>query len=424
MPAPTPPQRFQPLFLLLLFPWITVACSPDAPSAEWQGTVADSAGIRMVRNPSVGLWGPGDPWTFTEALTVGAEVGDPDYEFGAVTSIEVDPEGLIYVFDRMASEIRVYDPAGTHLRSFGGRGEGPGEFSSGAAGAFLTRDGQILVPDLGNQRITTLDPEGGFLGSVMVSYASGFPVRWDADGSGSVFVQRRAMGYNEDPNLAAGDPLVRIGPDGAEETLVLLPKAETVWMEGATPRFRYFATEPSWDVGPSGALRTAMTQVYRIEIRNPDGSVRAIVTKPWEERPVTDADRSRFEGLLRAAMDRMGLSPGAIDRQIDNLSYGNTFPAFNQIMEGPEGTTVVQRIDALEDIQALDLSEEMSRRLGSRNWDAFDAEGRFLGTFDLPARFTPMVWHRDAVYGRWLDELDRAYVMKLVREGEGFPGDS
>lgn len=30
-----------------------------------------------------------------------------------------------------------------------------------------------------------------------------------------------------------------------------------------------------------------------------------------------------------------------------------------------------------------------------------------------PLRFAPMVWHSDAVYGRWLDELDRAYVVKL-----------
>jgi hypothetical protein len=251
----------------------------------------------------------------------------------------------------------------------------------------------------------------------MVSYASGFPVRWDADGSGSVLVQRRAMGFNEDPELEAGDPLVRIHPDGEEETLVILPKAETVWMEGAAPRFRYFATEPSWDVGPGGTIRTAMTQVYRIELRDPDGTVRAIVTKPWEPRPVTDADKARFEALLRAALDRVGLSPDAIDRQIRNLSYGATFPAFNQIMEGPEGTSVVQQIDALDDIEALDLSEEMSRRLGSRRWDAFDANGRFLGTFQLLARFTPMVWEPDAVYGRWLDDLDRAHVMKLVRGG-------
>jgi hypothetical protein len=404
-----------------LFPLLSlaVACGPDIPASEWGGTISDSAGIRIVRNPADGLWRPGEGWTYTEALKIGADVGEPEYEFGAVTSIQVDPQGRIYVFDGMAGQIRVYDAGGTHLLSFGGQGEGPGEFSRGAAGAFLTRDGRLLVPDLGNQRISTLSSDGAFLGSVLVSYASGFPVRWDADEGGNLFVQRRAMGFNEDPELAAGDPLVRIGPDGAEESVVLLPKAQTVWMEGAAPRFRYFADEPSWDAGPGGTIRTAMTQRYRIEVRDPDGSIRFILTKPWDQRPVTEADRRRFEDLLRAALDRAGLSPGAIDRQVDNLSYGSTFPAFNQLMEGPDGTTLVQQVDAVEDIEALDLAEEMSRRLGARRWDAFDREGRFLSSFDLPARFTPMVWRGNEVYGRWLDELDRAYVLKLARAEAG-----
>ena len=132
------------------------------------------------------------------------------------------------------------------------------------------------------------------------------------------------------------------------------------------------------------------------------------------KRPVTDQDKARFSQLLRDALARMDLSPSAIDRQIDRLSFGTTFPAFNRLMEGPEGTTLVQKIDALEDIEALDLSEEMSRRLGSRSWEVFDSEERFLGTIDLPARFTPMVWHPDAVYGRWLDDLDRAHMKKLA----------
>ncbi len=399
--------------------WITVACAPDAPASEWGGTISDSAGIRIVQNPTQGLWPQGEGWSFTEALKIGADVGDPEYEFGRITSLQVDDRGQVFVFDGMAGQVRVYDGNGVHLRSFGGHGEGPGEFSSGAAGAFLTGDGRLLVPDLGNQRISTLSSGGEFLGSVLVSYASGFPVRWDSDEAGNLFVQRRAMGFNEDPELSAGDPLVRIAPGGGEETLVLLPKAQTVWMEGAAPRFRYFADEPTWDTGPGGTIRTAMTQDYRIEVRDPDGSIQFVFTKPWDRRAVTEADRHRFEGLLRSALDRAGLSPGAIDRQIDNLSYGSTFPAFNQLMEGPGGTTLVQQIDALEDMETLDLSEEMSRRLGARRWDAFDAEGRFLGTFELPARFTPMVWRADAVYGRWLDDLDRAYVLKLVRNPAG-----
>jgi hypothetical protein len=283
---------------------------------------------------------------------------------------------------------------------------------------------RLAVPDLGNMRIGEMSLEGEFLGSVRASYSSGFPVRWDSDGGGSVVVQRRAMGFNEDPDLERGDPLVRIGPDGTEETLVILPKAKTVWMEGAAARFKYFETEPSWDLGPSGTLRTGMTQDYRIELRGADGSVHTILSKPTPPRPVTAQDRDRFIDLMRDALARMDLSPSSIDRQIDNLSFGTTFPAFNRMMEGPEGTTLVQRLDPLSAIETLDLSEEMSRRLGSRTWEVFDQEGRFLGTIDFPPRFTPMAWEPTAVYGRWLDDLDRAHMRKLhLEKGDQRPGE-
>jgi 8-oxo-dGTP pyrophosphatase MutT (NUDIX family) len=204
-----------------------------------------------------------------------------------------------------------------------------------------------------------------------------------------------------------------------------MPKAETVWMEGAAPRFRYFATEPSWDLGPSGTLRTGMTQEYRIALRGSDGAIHTILDKPSLPREVTDADEFRFETLLREALERTGISPDAVQRQIDRLSFGTTFPAFNQMMEGPDGTTLVQRIDALENIERLDLREEQSRRIGSSTWDVFGADGRFLGPIELPARFTPMVWRSDAVYGRWLDDQDVAHVRKLsLARGAGIPGES
>jgi len=402
-----------------------VGCTEGPEARTWGGTVLDSAGVRMVHNPETGLWCAGDEWTFTEELKIGEDVGDPSYEFGRIAGIQVGREGSIFVLDQMASEIRVFDRDGRHARTFGKRGEGPGELSSAAAGLFLMADGSLVVPDLGNSRISWMAPDGGFIRSVAASYATGFPVRWDSDERGSVLVQRRAMGFNEDPALNAGDPLVRIDPAGGEEMLVLLPKARTVWMEGATPRFKYFETEPTWDLGSGGVLLTAMTQEYRIEVRDGTGALRSVITRPWVPRAVSSADRNRFEMLLREALGRMDLSPGAIDRQIRNLSFGETFPAFNRLMAGPDGTILAQQVEELGEMETLDLSEEMSRRLGSSRWDVFDPEGRFLGPVELPPRFTPMVWETQAVYGRWLDDLDRAHVLKLRihRPPEGLPGD-
>jgi hypothetical protein len=400
-------------FLAVALPFLQ-SCDFAPQSNTWAGSVRDSAGIRIVQNPAEGIWEPGEEWTFEEALSIGTDAGDPTYEFGKITSIQVGPDGLIFVLDQMAGEIRVFDQQGLFVRAFGQRGEGPGEFSGSASDLFLMGGYRLAIPDLGNQRISWMSPDGGFLGSARASYSSGFPVRWDGDGAEGIFVQRRAMGFNEDPELEAGDPLVRIDTEGNEETVVLMPKAETVWMEGAAARFRYFATEPSWDVGPDGTILTAMTQAYRIEFLQPDGSVRQVLLKDSPPRPVTDRDLDRFIELMRDGLERMGLSPTSVQRQIDNLRFGDMFPAFNRIMVGPEGTTLVQQVADLHTMEKLDLTEEMSRRLGANTWEVFDASCRFLGVVTLPSRFTPMVWEPDAVYGRWLDEMDRSHLKKLT----------
>lgn len=392
------------------------ACSGEPAEPEWAGTVVDSAGVRIVHNPEEGLWCEGQRWTFTEALSIGSEDGDPAYQFGKVTDVAVAPEGTIFVLDQMAGEVRAFDADGRYLRTIGGQGQGPGEFSRATGGVFLTDDGRLTIPDLGNRRVSWMNADGSFAGSVAASLESGFPVRWDGDRSGGVVVHRRAMGNNQDALLEVGEPIVRIDPEGDEDTLVVMPRAETVWMEGAAPRFRYFATEPSWDLGPGGTLRTAMTQAYRIEVRDPAGTLRTVITKPAPPRPLTDEDQARFTRLLRDALERADVSPPSIDRQIDRLDFGETYPAFNRIMEGPDGATIVQRVAPLDEITTLDLTEEMSRRLGSTEWDVFGADGRYLGTIDLPARFSPMAWTSDAVYGRWMDDLDRSLVVKLAME--------
>jgi len=367
----------------------------------------------MVHNPATGIWGADDGWTLTDDLTIGADTMDAAYQFGRVTDIDVADDGSIIILDAMASEVRIFDPNGVHVRSIGQRGEGPGEFSRGPAAVFLMSAGHLAIPDMGNSRINSFGMGGEFQGSVPASYASGFPVRWGSDGGGEVVVQRRAMGFNEDPDLAAGDPLVRIDESGAEELLVILPPAKTVRMEGAAARFTYFETEPSWDLGPSGTFRTGMTQEYRIELRGRDATIHTIITKDVDRRPVTEADRDRFSQLMREALTRRGTAPDAVGRFINGLEFGSTIPAFNQMMEGPAGTTLVQQVQEIGAMESVDLAEEQSRRLGATAWDVFDDEGRYLGEIELPARFTPLVWTDDAVYGRWLDDFDRHHVRRL-----------
>jgi hypothetical protein len=54
--------------------------------------------------------------------------GDPDVGFAAIGAMDVDRDGLVYVYESRDRQIRVYDAQGRRIRVIGGRGEGPGEF--------------------------------------------------------------------------------------------------------------------------------------------------------------------------------------------------------------------------------------------------------------------------------------------------------
>jgi hypothetical protein len=56
---------------------------------------------------------------------------------------------------------------------------------------------------------------------------------------------------------------------------------------------------------------------------------------------------------------------------------------------------------------------------GSRTWDVFDAEGRYLGVVNMPPRFQPVRFLGNVIYGIQRDELDVQYVVKLQVVGSG-----
>jgi len=60
--------------------------------------------------------------------TIGVVEGPAEHVFGAVFAAAFGSDDRIYVLDSPNFEVRVFDPNGQHVRSFGGQGQGPGEF--------------------------------------------------------------------------------------------------------------------------------------------------------------------------------------------------------------------------------------------------------------------------------------------------------
>ena len=63
-----------------------------------------------------------------ERITIGVEDGELHEMFGEVVDLALPGDGTVLVLDRRNSEVRVFDYGGALLTTFGGPGNGPGEF--------------------------------------------------------------------------------------------------------------------------------------------------------------------------------------------------------------------------------------------------------------------------------------------------------
>ncbi len=82
--------------------------------------------------------------------------------------IGIAPDGSIYVLNPRADQFHVYAPDGSFVETWGGPGNGPGEFSFYGANLWfgaidLDADGNIYVFDLHNHRIQKFAPDRTFL---------------------------------------------------------------------------------------------------------------------------------------------------------------------------------------------------------------------------------------------------------------------
>jgi len=152
---------------LLALPGLLAACGAGDAVDRWSGTIETlENGAVRVTNPKDGLWSSGDAWQLMEDLVLGRTEGDGADVFASISAIEVDPSGNIYVLDRQANELRIFDASGRHVRSVGRSGEGPGEYSAANGLAWLADDTLVIVDQRGN-RYSLLSLDGEYVRSVL-----------------------------------------------------------------------------------------------------------------------------------------------------------------------------------------------------------------------------------------------------------------
>jgi hypothetical protein len=385
--------------------------------SRWTGTMSDSAGVTIVSNPDVGIWAPGEEWSFEEELRIGVVEGPAEYQFGQVSRIAVGSKGRIFVLDGQAQHIQVYSPDGTYEQTVGARGGGPGELQAGLA-LLMGPGDTLLVPDGQSLRINRYAPDGSSAGSFRMVLEEGRPMGYKASTSGMIAEQIRplSMFMPDEPVEHPMDAIVLLALDGTvSDTLLRFPSGASLGAQG----FTLYAAEPAWDFTGEGFLVFGAPNEYRLGVYA-GGQLQRIITRPFERKPVADRDREAIHGEMRRRWDEGGVSPETRERIWSRIRFADFFPAFQALAVGPRGTIWVGRVKPASELSAKEL--EYYHEWLVHEWDVFDAQGRVLGTVTMPERFNPMVFRGDKIYGAWRDELDVGYVVVLRIVGDLGPG--
>jgi len=398
----------------------TAACGGEAGgAADWAGTVEDSAGVTLVKNTLTPLWGEGDAWVLEEVMTIGEAAGDPDYQFGQIAGIAVTTDGKIVLVDQQAQHLKVFGVDGMYERTIGQAGSGPGEFGPGVGPILLGRADTLIVPDLGNQRVNILRSDGSEPTSFRMSFEQGIPARWDMTETRDLVYQLRSLNLPNTEQRDTLDLIVTASYAGEMlDTLMTPRRGESLTFgEDGQPIRMIFSPEPVWSMVGADGLCFAVNDVFRLNMYDALGNLTRVVTLPTERKPVTDADIEFFMQTVDRLLNEQGVPPEQAEIVKSTFNFADFFPAFLQMMPGPNGSLWVQRVQEPTGMTPEELEAwNPLLDLGASEWDILDAEGRYLGVLDMPHRFQPVAFEGDLVYGIWRDEFDVQYVrvMRVV----------
>jgi len=208
---------------------------------------------------------------------------------------------------------------------------------------------------------------------------------------------------------------VRDAQGVAIDTLLRFRSGQTLsFSGGGAPEMKMFTPEPMWTLARGGGgVWHGVNDDYRIGLYE-NGALTRVITKPFVLSPVTETDQEVVFTAMRNALEDLGLPPQAFQIIQQRMTFGENFPAYAQFLEGPNGSLWVQHMvvpSQLSDEEIENFNPQQG--MGSPNWDVFDGRGRFMGTLEMPAKYQPVSFVGESIYGIWRDDLDVQYVLKL-----------
>jgi hypothetical protein len=352
-------------------------------------------------------------------VLIGGADGNGPTEFSDVVGAVRLSSGALVVADAATRQLRFFSSDGTHLRSIGRPGRGPGEIID--IDQFLRAHDTLLVVD--RRRVHQFLADGTWQRSDRVPSIPGFVVGLAAGtlGASDIVFQMRRGSLRAVYEIRTDSLWVaRVGlRDSTRHLLRTNPLASRYALAPGSPAtYPLGFAPPTLAVARDQRVCAGYPEAFDIWCGDANGRTTLRIRRQVVSRVVSAADRqafrdreagrqadgsSRYEGSLRVHRERVAAA----------AKFATIFPAYSQLLLSSSGELWVRNF-AAED--GLTTSPLRSNAEPSR-WSVFDTRGRWLAECTLPARFAPTDIGTDYVLGisRDDDDIESVTLWRLHR---------
>lgn len=341
-------------------------------------------------------------------------------EFSLLRGVRELANGSVLVVDPIDKVLLRIDPALRRADTLGRQGRGPGEYVQPDGIWPLPADSSLLV-DLGNNRLTVVDPSGRLAGSMPIIGGGGEgggppPVMLVAgvDARGGLWFRggpgRDSTGvFRFDRARKASDQVAMILAPPVRRTESGEANARAVRMEMIP-----LGAQDGWAVASNGMLYIVRAPGYRIDAVAPGGARVTGQSVSFSPVRITDAEKTEWiEEAARSGAISIGIESNgseqsfslARQRAVDDRIRAMTFPATKPPFDA--GQLFVDTKDRL-----WVRRHEAAGRVAA--YDVFDARGNRVAVVRLPAGRSIVGFGARGVYLRHVDEDDLMHLERYV----------
>lgn len=326
--------------------------------------------VKIIQNKKQPDPPEGTPTKFIMELDmVIGESDDLEKSFSQLSSFVVDDDGTIYALDFKEQKIKVFGAGGQFVRSFGEKGQGPGELQM-SAGIFLAPENRLAVNDAQARKIVYFTKQGKYIEHV--SYATRLQLI-------SLIMDSQGNFIGRELKLEGEEMFFEIAKfDSRLNSLFSLDKIGfPIPIPGSGNKINLMDAVSIYQLDSAGNIYYGRNRDYEINMYTPAGKLVKSIRKDFQPQKITEEDKEE----ILSRMDQVNTA-GLVNLR-EMFEFPKMFPPFQLFTVDEEGRIIVR-------------TWEKGKEKDEFVHDIFDAEGRFIARF--PAKVNFSVWKNGKGY--------------------------